>query len=120
MDLPEYRLPKDLWCNPLPLEHYPCAMLAPGRYGSASFADGFIGPVRDFREMSDPEVLYDDGTLCSRADYTGNKRELLIDFRTVAPVRARFVRLDLTPPHTPGLRRGVNNFTVFGFFDGTN
>lgn len=62
MDLPEYRLPKDLWCNPLPLEHYPCAMLAPGRYGSASFADGFIGPVRDFREMSDPEVLYDDGT----------------------------------------------------------
>ena len=58
--------------------------------------------------------------LCGKADYTGNRRELLIDFRTVAPVRARYVRLDLTPPHTPGLRRGVNNFTVFGFFDETN
>ena len=63
MDQQKIFLPEDVWCNPLPLEHYPCGMLAPGRFGKdAKSPSGFIGPVRDFRELADPEVLYDDGT----------------------------------------------------------
>jgi len=62
MDLQKFRLPEDTWCNPLALEHYPCGMLAPGRCGKdAKSSGGFIGPVRDFRELADPEVLFDDG-----------------------------------------------------------
>ena len=57
------RLPEDTWCNPLPLENYPCGMLAPGRHGKeiGLSPSGFNGPIRDFRELADPEVLYDDG-----------------------------------------------------------
>ena len=54
--------PGDIWCNPLPLENYPVGFLAPGRYEySSGCSRGFMGPQRDFREMADPEVLYDEG-----------------------------------------------------------
>ncbi|MBO7329941.1 MAG: hypothetical protein J6W00_14360 [Lentisphaeria bacterium] len=52
----------DIWCNPLPLENYPLGMLAPGRRPvSEKAADNYVGKIRDFRELADPEVLYDDG-----------------------------------------------------------
>ena len=52
----------DIWCNPLALENYPVGFLAPSRYEYRKVPAGdFAGPVRDFREMADPEVLYDDG-----------------------------------------------------------
>jgi len=57
------QLPDDTWCNPLTLENYPCGFLAPSRYGKdKASASDFNGPIRDFRELSDPEVLYDNGT----------------------------------------------------------
>ena len=57
MDSEKRPLPADTWCNPLALENYPCGMLAPGRHGGDP--GGFLGPVRDFRELADPEVLHD-------------------------------------------------------------
>lgn len=52
----------DIWCNPLALENYPFGLLAPGRcQGRQGAASSFIGPVRDFRELADPEVLFDHG-----------------------------------------------------------
>lgn len=62
MQKEQRKLPEDTWCNPLVLENYPIGFLAPGRVGknSGSMAN-FNGPARDFRELGDPEVLYDDG-----------------------------------------------------------
>ena len=55
-------LPADTWCNPLTLENYPIGFLAPSRRGiTPKSAPDFSGPARDFREMADPEVLYDNG-----------------------------------------------------------
>ena len=55
-------LPADTWCNPLVLANYPIGFLAPSRRGlSPDRAGDFAGPMRDFREMADPEVLYDNG-----------------------------------------------------------
>ena len=52
----------DIWCNPLPLENYPVGMLSPARRQVSPKAAGeYAGNIRDFREMADPEVLYDDG-----------------------------------------------------------
>lgn len=54
-------LTTQMWCNPLSLEEIPPGFLAPSRCGVPSRADFFSGPPRDFRELADPEVLYDDG-----------------------------------------------------------
>ncbi|MBE6357158.1 MAG: hypothetical protein E7058_08625 [Lentisphaerae bacterium] len=55
-------VPTDIWCNPLTLENYPIGFLAPGRIGiNPKAAGNYSGPQRDYREMADPEVLYDDG-----------------------------------------------------------
>lgn len=62
MDNQKIYLPADIWCNPLVLENYPVGILAPGRVGiRPKAAADFSGPQRDFREMGDPEVLYDNG-----------------------------------------------------------
>lgn len=54
---------KDIWCNPLMLENYPAGFFAPSRQEERKEDNkwGFLGDVRDFREMADPEVLYDKG-----------------------------------------------------------
>lgn len=50
-------------CNPLSLENYPLGFLSPSRLKKEGGSPPvlFQGPVRDFREMADPEVLYDNG-----------------------------------------------------------
>ena len=58
----EKSLPLDCWCNPLDLENYPIGFLSPGRKKlSPQDFMNYSGPPRDFREMADPEVLYDNG-----------------------------------------------------------
>ena len=62
MEKPEKSLPLDCWCNPLNLENYPIGFLAPSRRKlSPKAVMDYSGPPRDFREMADPEVLYDNG-----------------------------------------------------------
>ena len=47
-------------------------------------------------------------------DYSSNDKDLLIDFRSNATVRAQYVRLSFKPDKNPALYRGVNNLTLFG------
>jgi len=51
---------KDVFCNPLSLPDYPPGICAPSRFGCGESV-GFMGPVADYRELSDPELLYDEG-----------------------------------------------------------
>ncbi|OQC15007.1 MAG: Arabinoxylan arabinofuranohydrolase precursor [Lentisphaerae bacterium ADurb.Bin082] len=58
----ETALPNDIFCNPLPMPDYPVGICAPSRRGKDAQNDKyFIGPVRDFRELADPEGIYLDG-----------------------------------------------------------
>ncbi|MBQ7178360.1 MAG: family 43 glycosylhydrolase [Victivallales bacterium] len=52
---------KDVFCNPLSLPDYPAGICAPSRIGHSD-PGGFMGPVADYRELADPELLYDEGT----------------------------------------------------------
>lgn len=55
-------IPTDIFCNPLPMPDYPTGICAPSRIGESAKKDNyFIGPVRDYRELADPEGLYLDG-----------------------------------------------------------
>ncbi len=51
-------LPQDIYCNPLALPDYPEGIACScDQFGT----DTFIGPRMDYRELADPELLYDDG-----------------------------------------------------------
>jgi len=56
----ELYLLNDVFCNPLSLPDYPAGICAPSRRGNRK-DNGFIGPDVDFRELADPELLYDGG-----------------------------------------------------------
>ncbi len=51
---------QDIYCNPLPLPDLPCGVVAREK-NSAAQKGAFLGPVMDYRELADPEMLYDKG-----------------------------------------------------------
>lgn len=52
-------LPHDTYCNPLPLPNY--GLGVESLYHGNTDPEGFSGNACDYRELADPELVYDDG-----------------------------------------------------------
>lgn len=53
-------IPIDTYCNPLSIPNYPAGVESLSR-NPRTPADGFSGNVCDYRELADPELIYDTG-----------------------------------------------------------